>query len=146
MPPPDPPLHPKELSIPMTQTLTPSSHPLTIPQVIQPLQIPLQTLIWTTLNLVRHSPLMTPPLSTSWTHIPPLTLSIKPTSIMCLNTPLLIMDLSLIGEPMVALLDLMLEFWKGLVELSLSLALTTMNFLDWTLSPVLPSSIPTMAK
>ena len=36
MPPPDPPLHPKGLSIPMTQTLTPSSHPLTLPQVIQP--------------------------------------------------------------------------------------------------------------
>ena len=35
----------------------------------------------------------------------------------------------LIGEPMVALLDLIQEFWKGLVELSLSLALTTMNFL-----------------
>ena len=46
------------LSIPMTQTLTPSSHPLTLPQVIQPLQIPLQTLIWTTLNPVRHLPLM----------------------------------------------------------------------------------------
>ena len=36
MPPPDPPLHSKGLSIPMTQTLTPSSHPLTLPQVIQP--------------------------------------------------------------------------------------------------------------
>ena len=116
-------------SIPMTQTLTPSRHPLTLPQVIQPLQIPLQTMIWTTLNPVRHSPLMTPPLSTSWTPISPLTLSIKPTSTMCLNTPLLIMDLLLIGEPMVALLDLMCEFWRGLVELSLSLALTTMNFL-----------------
>ena len=33
---------------------TPSSHPLTFPRVIQPLQIPLQTLIWTTLNPVRH--------------------------------------------------------------------------------------------
>ena len=63
-------------------------------------------LIWTTLNPVRPSPLMIPPLSTSWTPIPPLTLSIKPTSIMCLNTPLLIMDLLLIGDPMVALLDL----------------------------------------
>ena len=102
MPPPDSPLHPKGLSIPMTKTLTPSLHPLKLPQVIQPLQIPLQTLIWTTLNHVRHSPLMTPPLSTSWTPIPPLTLSIKPTSIMCLNTPLLIVDLLLIGEPMVA--------------------------------------------
>ena len=47
----------------------------------------------------------------------------EPTSIMCLNTPLLIMDLLLIGEPMVVLLDLM-------CKLSLSLALTTMNFLD----------------
>ena len=70
-------------------------------------QIPLQTLIWTTLNPVKPSPLMTPPLSTSWIPIPPLTLSIKPTSIMCLNTLLLIMGLLLIGEPMVALLDLM---------------------------------------
>ena len=70
-------------------------------------QIPLQTLIWTTLNPVKPSPLMTPPLSTSRIPIPPLTLSIKPSSIMCLNTPLLIMDLLLIGEPMVALLDLM---------------------------------------
>ena len=92
MPLPDPPLHPKGLSIPMTQTLTPSSHPLTLPQVIPLLQIPLQTMIWTTLNPVRHSPLMTPPLSTSWTPILPLTLSIKPTSTMCLNTPLLIID------------------------------------------------------
>ena len=70
-------------------------------------QIPLQTLIWTTLNSVKPLPLMTPPLSTSWIHIPPLTLSIKLTSIMCLNTLLLIMGLLLIGEPMVALLDLM---------------------------------------
>ena len=38
MPLPDPPLHPKGLSIPVTQTLTPSLHPLTLPQVIQPLQ------------------------------------------------------------------------------------------------------------
>ena len=98
---------PKRLSIPMTQTLTPSIQPLTLPQVIQPLQIPLQTMIWTTLNPVKHSPLMTPPLSTSWTPIPLLTLSIKPTSIMSLNTPPLILDLLLIGEPMVALLALM---------------------------------------
>ena len=70
-------------------------------------QIPLQTLIWTTLNPVKPSPLMTPPLSTSWIPIPPLTLSIEPTSIMCLNTLLPIMDLLLIGKPMVALLDLM---------------------------------------
>ena len=34
----------------------------------------------------------------------PLTLSIKPTSIMCLNTLLPIMGLLLIGEPMAALL------------------------------------------
>ena len=100
-------LHTKGLSIPITQTLTPSSHPLKLPQVIQPLQIPLQTMIWTTLNPVMHSPLMTPPLNISWTPIPPLTLSIKPTSIMSLNTPPLIMDLLLIGEPMVALLVLM---------------------------------------
>ena len=36
MPPPDPPLHPNGLSIPMTQALTPSLDPLTIPQVIHP--------------------------------------------------------------------------------------------------------------
>ena len=65
---------------------------------------PLQTLIWTSLNPVKPSPLMTRPLSTSWTPIPLLTLSIKPTSIMCLNTLLPIMGLLLIGEPMVALL------------------------------------------
>ena len=110
--PPDPPLHPNWLSIPMPQTLTPRSHPLTLPQVIQPLQIPLQTLIWTTLSHVKPSPLMTPPLSTSWIPIPPLTLSTKPTSIMCLNILPPIMDLLLIGggggggggEAMVALL------------------------------------------
>ena len=65
-------------------------------------QIPLQTLIWITLNPVKPSPLMTPPLSTSWIPILPLTLSIKPTSTMCLNTLLLTMGLLLIGEPMVA--------------------------------------------
>ena len=74
--------------------------PLTLPQEIQPPQMPLQTLIWTTLHPVKPSPLMTPPLSTSWIHIPPPTLSIKPTSIMCLNTLLPIMGLLLIGEPM----------------------------------------------
>ena len=68
---------------------------------------PLQTLIWTTLNPVKPSPLMTPPLSTSWIPIPPLTLSIQPTSIMSLNTLLLTMGPLLIGEPMVALLVLM---------------------------------------
>ena len=67
-----------------------------------PPQIPLQTLIWTILNPVKPSPLMIPPLSTSWIPILPLTLSIKPTSTMCLNTPLLTMGLLLIGEPMVA--------------------------------------------
>ena len=72
-----------------------------------PPQSPLQTLIWTTLNHVKPSPLMTPPLSTSWIPILPLTLSIKPTSIMYLNTLLLTMGPLLIGEPMVALLDLM---------------------------------------
>ena len=36
MPPPDPPLHPKGLSIPMTPTLTPSIPLLILPQVIQP--------------------------------------------------------------------------------------------------------------
>ena len=82
----------------------PEHPPLTLPQVIQPLQIPLHTLIWTTLNPVKPSPLKTPPLSTSWTHIPLLTLSIKPTSTMCLNTLPPIMGLLLIGEPMVALL------------------------------------------
>ena len=76
----------------------PSIPPLTLPQVIQPLQIPLQTLIWTTLSLVKPSPLMTPPLSTSWIPIPPLTLSIKPTSMMCLNILPPIMGLLLIGE------------------------------------------------
>ena len=40
MPPPDPPLTPKGLFIPMTQTLPPSSHPLTLPQVIQPPESP----------------------------------------------------------------------------------------------------------
>ena len=65
------------LSIPMTQTPLRAS-PLTLPQVIQLLQIPLQTLIWTILNPVKPSPLMTPPLSTLWTSIPPLTLSINP--------------------------------------------------------------------
>ena len=84
----------------------PSEHPPTDTPTGDPTpQIPLQTLIWTTLNPVRPSPFMTPPLSTSWIPIPPLTLSIKPTSIMCLNTLLPIMDLLLIGEPMVALLD-----------------------------------------
>ena len=79
-----------------------SNHPpLTLPQVIQPLQIPLQTLIWITLNPVMPSPLMIPPMSTSWIPIPPLTLSTKPTSILFLNTLLPIMDLLLIGEPMV---------------------------------------------
>ena len=95
---------PKRLSIPMTQTLTRSIHPLTLTQVIHPLHIHLQTLIWTTLSLVKPSPLMTPPLSTSWVPIPPLTLSIKPTSIMCLNILPPIMGLLLIGETMVALL------------------------------------------
>ena len=85
----------------------PENPPTDTPTGDPTLQIPLQTLIWTTLNPVRHSPLMTPPLSTSWTPILPLTLSIKPTSIMCLITPLLIMALLLIGEPMVVLLDLM---------------------------------------
>ena len=36
MQPPDPPLHPTGLSIPMTQTLTQSIPPLTLPKVIQP--------------------------------------------------------------------------------------------------------------
>ena len=36
MPPPDPPLPPKGLLILMTQTLPPTSHPLTLPRVIQP--------------------------------------------------------------------------------------------------------------
>ena len=39
MPPPDQHLHPNALSIHMTQTLIPSSHPLTLPQMTQPLQI-----------------------------------------------------------------------------------------------------------
>ena len=94
----------RAVNTPMTQTLTLSIHPLTLPQVIQPLQIHLQTLIWTTLSIVKPSPLMTPPLSTSWIPIPPLTLSINPTSIMCLNILPPIMGLLLIGEPIVALL------------------------------------------
>ena len=80
----------------------PEHPPLTLPPVFKTPQIPLQTLIWTTLNPVMPSPLMTPPLSTSWIPIPPHTLSIKTTSIMCLNTFLPIMGLLLIGEPMVA--------------------------------------------
>ena len=88
-------------------TETPTGDPTPPPPPPPPPQLPMQTMIWTTLNPVRHSSSMTPPLSTSWTPIHPLTLSIKPTSIMCLNTPLLIMDLLLIGEPMVALLALM---------------------------------------
>ena len=73
MPPPDPPLHPKGLSIPMTQTLTTSIHPLTLPQVIHPPPppIPLQIRIWTPMHPVKPSPLMTQPLSTSWILIPP---------------------------------------------------------------------------
>ena len=82
----------------------PEQTPLTLPQVIQPLQIPLQTLIWTTLNPVKPSPLMTLPLSTSWTHIPLLTLSIKPTSTMCLNTLLPIMVLLLMDETLLHVL------------------------------------------
>ena len=61
MAPPDPPLHPNGLSIPIPQTLTPRFRPLTLPQVIEPLQIPLQTLIWLTLSHVKPVPLMTPP-------------------------------------------------------------------------------------
>ena len=48
--------------------------------------------------------LMTPPLSTSWTPIPLLTLSINPTFIMCTSTHLPIMGPLLIGKPIVALL------------------------------------------
>ena len=76
MPPPDQHLHPKGLPIPMTQTFTPSRHPLKLSQGIQPLQIHLSTLIWTTLSHVKPSPLMTPPLSNSWMPIPPITMSI----------------------------------------------------------------------
>ena len=65
MPPPDPPLHPNGLSIPMTQTLSsPRTPQLTTPSPVKP------------------SPLMTPTLSTSLIPIPPLTLTIGPTSIM----------------------------------------------------------------
>ena len=60
-------------------------------------QIHLYTLIWTTLSHVKPLPLMTPPLSTSWMPIPSLTLSIKHTSIMCLNILPTIMGLLLIG-------------------------------------------------
>ena len=89
----------------MTQTLTPIIPPLTIQQVIQPLQIPLQTLIWTTLNPVKPSPFDDSTLEHIMdTYSPSYSLSIKPTSIMCLKTLLPIMDLLLIGEPMVALL------------------------------------------
>ena len=64
----------------------------------------------------------------------PLTLSTKPTSIMCLNILLPIMGLLLIGEPMVALLAQMLGFWKGLVELSLLLALSDVRIFERTVS------------
>ena len=84
----------------------PEDHPLKLPLVIQHPPPP-QNLIWTTLSPVKPSPLMTASMSTSWIPIPPPTLSIKPTSIMCLNTLLPIMDVLLIGEPIVALLDLM---------------------------------------
>ena len=96
MPPPDKSLHPEGLSIPITQTITPSSHRLTLPQVTQPLQSHLQTPIWTTLSHVKPSPLMTPPLSISWMPISPLTLSTKPTSTMCLDSLPPIMGLLLI--------------------------------------------------
>ena len=91
-------------------TDTPTGDPTPPPPPHHHHQNPLQTLIWTTLNPVKPSPLMTPPLSTSWIPIPPLTLSIKPTSIMSLKTLLLTMGPLLIGEPMVALLVLMCEF------------------------------------
>ena len=91
MPPPDPTLPPKGLLIPIWGGL---DHRWECQWVA-------------TLNPVKPSPLMTPPLSTSWIPILPLTLSINPTSTMCLNTDLLIMALLLIGEPMVAFLDLM---------------------------------------
>ena len=85
----------------MTQTPNLMRHALQLPPVIQPLQIHLETMIWTTLSPVKPLPLMTPPLSISQMPIPPLTLSTKPTSTMCLHTLPPIMGLSLIGEPMV---------------------------------------------
>ena len=72
MPPPDPPLHPKGLSIPMTQTLTPVRPPLTLPQLIQPHPPPPDTPADPDLDNTEPcegSPLMTPPLSTSWVPI-----------------------------------------------------------------------------
>ena len=96
--------HPKGLSIPMTLTLNLMKNPLTLPPVIHPLQIPLYTMIWTTLSPVKPSPLMTPPSSISWMPTPPTTLSTKHTSIMCLNNLPPIMGLSLVGEPMVDLM------------------------------------------
>ena len=92
--------HDTDPSLEHPPTDTPTGDP-------NPPQIPLQTLIWTTLNPVKPSPLMTPPLSTSWIPILPHTLLIKPTSIMSQNTLLLTMGPLLIGEPMVALLVLM---------------------------------------
>ena len=79
MPPPDPPLHPIGLSAVNTHDTDP--HPVKPPTDTPtgdpaPPQIPLPTLIWTTLKPVKPSPLMTPPLSTSCIPIPPLTLSI----------------------------------------------------------------------
>ena len=77
--------HDTDPSLEQPPTDTPTGDPPPPP----PPQIPLQILIWTTLNPVKPSPLMTPPLSTSWIPILPHTLSIKPISTMCLNTLLL---------------------------------------------------------
>ena len=91
MPPPDPPPPTKRAVNTHDTDPSPEQPPTDTPTGDPSPQSPLQTLIWTTLNPVKPSPLMTPPLSTSWIPILPLTLSIKPTSIMYLNTLLLTM-------------------------------------------------------
>ena len=111
MPPPDPPLPTKGLLIPMTQTLPPSSHPLTLPQVLHPPPPPPESPADPDLDNTEPCEAFTFDDSTLEhimdTYSPSYFLLIKPTSIMSLNTLLLTMGPLLIGEPMVALLVLM---------------------------------------
>ena len=67
MPPPDPPLPRKRAVNTHDTDPSPEQPPTDTPKgdPTPPPQIPLQTLIWITLNPVKPSPLMTPPLSTS---------------------------------------------------------------------------------
>ena len=124
--PPDPHLHPKGQSIPMTQTLTPSSHPPTLPQVIQPPDSPVdpdldntepcEAFTFDDSTLEHLMDAYSPSYSVNKTHI----YHVSKHSSSHYG--------SLIDRgPMVALLAQMSEFWKGLGELSLSLALATMN-------------------